>query len=142
MDYLVSAHGGRYHKTKKITVPDGISIVFFVYDGEALTNKWSEDSNAWALYNHLKPGLALEGNTEFIKARVVEHVQAKGEVYDYSCWGMADLGLSKYSELAEVGGSQIMEIGKELALSEVIDVVTSKNQGPSTIFWLACRTVG
>lgn len=140
MDYMVSSHGGRHNNTGTIAVPAGITVKFFVHDGGILTNDNFQDSNAWGIYNHLKAGLALQGNIDYINARVVETVNAGNQVYNYSCWNMQDINCAAYSGIYPVGSSNpINNLPNPLTLADVFQLIAGNT--PSTIYWVACREV-
>lgn len=137
MDHMIYAHGGRYSKTGMITIPRGVTVAFFVYDGEELIDSPLEGSNTWGIYSRLLSGLNLPANRHYIDDRIVERLTSKQQVHNYSCWSMQDIGHQEYSGIYQVGGAKIHDMQNEMTMQQIFNNI----QIPTTIYWVACRTI-
>lgn len=141
MDYMISSHGGRNITTPTFKLPVNVTVKFFVADGENLSNTHTDEPNAWGIYNHLIPGLNLPGNQDYISQRVIESVSPGESVYDYLSWNMQDIGLQNYSGVYQVGVSRsINNLQTPTTLSKIISSLGVINS-PTTIYWVACRSI-
>lgn len=135
MDYIVSAHGGRWNKPEhKIWLPEGVTVNFFVLDGEVL-----DDKTAWKFLE-----LLLAGNEAEVNKKIVESVAPGDGVYNYSCWNYPEI--KPASGIFEVGAGNcdnpVINLDEQdgnnpVTLSQIISSV----KNPGVIYWLACRTV-
>lgn len=139
MDYMISSHGGRHNNTPTFNLPANITVKFFVADGHDLSNDHFAEPNAWGIYNHLLPGLALPGNVAYINDRVVETVSPGQAVFNYSCWNMNDIGLQAQSGIYVVGGASVNALASPTTLHDVITAINATT--PTTIYWVACRSI-
>lgn len=137
MDHMISAHGGRYSRTGMITIPRGVTVVFFVHDGEELINSPFIGSSAWGIHNHLLSGLGLPINRRYIDDRVAERLTSKQQVHNYACWNMQDIESQEYSGIYQVGGAKIHDMQNEMTMQQIFNNI----QIPTTIYWVACRTI-
>ena len=139
MDFMVSSHGGRHNNTPTFNLPQYITVKFFVADGHDLSNDHFTEPNAWGIYNHLRPGLALPDNATYINNRVVETITPGNPIYNYICWNMQDIGLQAQSGIYVVGDASVNALPNPMTLQDVINWINATTR--TTIYWVACRSI-
>jgi len=138
MNYIVSAHGGRFDNTANTRVPDGITIKFFVNDLVELSNDEHDNPNSWDIYEDLRDGSDVK--VAAVDAQVVQTVNPGDNVYNYYCWKMEeDDDVAAASGVFAVGGNRVIELPDE-AHAIQLSALFGQLQTPTTIYWAACRT--
>ena len=126
---IVSAHGGRWSNTPQILVPRDREVVFYVPDGEPLSN---EDG-----YRIL--GDLLAGNEP--SGPYIERVTGGHPVYNYECWFAPEF--AGYCGLMEVGTRCLIDSLETTSEDYPLTLDSIFHQYPHyrVVYWVACRTV-
>lgn len=136
MNYIISAHGGKYNDetVKTLTLPGNVTIKFYVQEGEELSN-----DDGLAVVNHLRTGSA--------EPHVVETLGGGSTLFDYYYWYLNyphdQTAVGEFS----VSGNTVTRLddlrsndeGNPKRLSDFIAHYCT-GSGSYTIYWAACRT--
>ncbi len=126
---IISAHGGRWsNQSKNLVVPKDSKIVYYVNDGQILSNHDGYDilDN---LMNAIVPG-----------GQVAQEVTSGNVTYDYSCWYAPEF--AAHCGIFEVGSSELVESlvpypeSNPLLLSQIFQRYPGR-----TVYWVCCREV-
>lgn len=143
MEYMVSAHGGRYDDTAGIMVPNGFRIVFFINDGYALYNNGLGPNSSGQRNTGQQLYRELKRKNDSAMNYAVEIVEEGNPVYDYSCWNAPEFrrycGVYSRQSVYE-DFTKVIELSsrgdRELRLSRIFNRFKG---APGTIYWLCCR---
>jgi hypothetical protein len=126
---IVSAHGGRWSNTDQILVPRDREVIFYVADGECLSNE-----DGYRILGELLAGSEPSGPE-------VQRVVGGQPVYNYECWFAPEF--AGYCGLLEVGTRCLIDpledTTEEYGLS--LDSIFHQYPHYRVVYWVACRTV-
>lgn len=126
---IVSAHGGRWSDQQEdLIVPQGSKVVYYVNDGEILTN-----DDGYNILAQLQAGEEPGGS-------VIQQVNAGSPTCNYSCWNAPEFqeycGIFAVGEQTQVASLQEYTEDNPLLLSQLFDDYPN-----CTIYWVCCREI-